>query len=289
MLFSGDVGRVRDTEIAPGRVISTGPDDVGEVDVLLVESTYGNRRHPDTDPRPQLAQIVRDTAKRGGTVVAPAFAVERTQKLLFMLKELMEKGEIPRIPVYADSPMAIKAVKIFIEHESEFSEATRSLVAAYGSPLQWEGFSFASTREESKKINEARYPAVIISSSGMVTGGRILHHLRNRLPDPRNQVLFIGFQAPGTRGAIIKSGAASVRIFGQEVPIRAQVAALEQFSDHADPPEMLEWLRTFDKPPSVTYLVHGEPTAAAGMLEAITQGLGWKVEIAEWMQKVEVA
>ncbi len=289
LLFSGDVGRVRDTELAPGKVISTGPDPVDQVDVLLVESTYGNRRHPDVDPRPQLAEIVRKTAERGGTVVAPAFAVERTQKLLFMLKELMEKGEIPRIPVFADSPMAIQAVKIFVEHESEFSEATRHLVSAYGSPLEWEGFSFAATRNESIKINEAKYPAVIISSSGMVTGGRILHHLVNRLPDPRNTVLFIGFQAPGTRGAIIKSGADSVRIFGQEVPIRAQIAALEQFSDHADPPEMLEWLGTFKKPPSVTYLVHGEPKAAEGMKEAITTGLGWKVEIAEWMQKAEVA
>lgn len=288
VLFSGDVGRVRDAEIAPGRCVGCRPDDVGVVDVLLVEATYGNRAHPHTDPRPILADIVRKTAERGGTVVVPAFAVERTQKMLFMLKELMEKGQIPRIPVYADSPMAIQAVKIFIEHESEFSDATRSLVSEYGSPLEWEGFSFAATREESKRINEAKYPSVIISSSGMVTGGRILHHLMNRLPDPRNTVLFIGFQAPGTRGAIIKSGADSVRIFSQPVPIRAQIAALEQFSDHADPPEMLEWLRTFDKPPAVTYLVHGEPSAAAGMQQAITAGLGWKVEIAEWMQKVEV-
>ncbi len=288
VLFSGDVGRVRETEVAPGKCMGCRPDDVGVVDVLLVESTYGNRSHPDTDPRPILAEIVRKTAERGGTVVVPAFAVERTQKMLFMLKELMEKGQIPRIPVYADSPMAIQAVKIFIEHESEFSEATRHLVSEYGWPLEWQGFTFASTREESKKINEAKYPAVIISSSGMVTGGRIMHHLMNRLPDPRNTVLFIGFQAPGTRGAIIKSGADSVRIFSQPVPIRAQVAALEQFSDHADPPEMIEWLRTFDKPPAVTYLVHGEPTAAAGMKQAITTGLGWKVEIAEWMQKVDV-
>jgi metallo-beta-lactamase family protein len=281
VLFSGDVGRVRDAQIAPGRCVGCAPDDVGVVDALLVESTYGNRSHPDTDPRPILANIVRKTAERGGTVVVPAFAVERTQKMLFMLKEL-------RIPVFADSPMAIQAVKIFIEHESEFSDATRELVSQFGSPLEWQGFTFASTRQESVNINQAKYPSVIISSSGMVTGGRILHHLMARLPDPRNTVLFIGFQAPGTRGAIIKSGADSVRIFSQPVPIRAQVAALEQFSDHADPPEMLEWLQTFDKPPAVTYLVHGEPTAAAGMKQAITGGLGWKVEIAEWMQKVEV-
>jgi metallo-beta-lactamase family protein len=129
---------------------------------------------------------------------------------------------------------------------------------------------------------------IIVSSSGMVTGGRVMHHLMQRLPDPKNLVLFIGFQAPGTRGFIIKSGAQTVRLFGQDVPIRAQVAALEQFSDHADTPELLEWLRTFKKPPAVTYLVHGEPAAQAQLRLAMTSALGWRVECAEWLQKVEV-
>ncbi len=289
LLFSGDIGRVRDTEIAPGKVISTGPDEVERADILVMESTYGNRQHPHTDPRPELARLLREAAARGGSVVVPAFAVERTQKFLFLLKALMESGEAPRIPVFADSPMALQAMRIFLDHESEFSVQTRELIATYGSPFEWEGFTFSSKAEDSKKINELRYPVVIVSSSGMVTGGRILHHLMHRLPDPRNLVLFIGFQAPGSRGATIKSRAETVRIFGQDVPIRAQVAALEQFSDHADTPELLQWLRTFPKPPDVTYLVHGEPTASAKLREAIASELGWKVEIAEWMQKVEAS
>ena len=288
LLFTGDVGRVRDSEIAPGKVVMAGPETVANADLIVMESTYGNRLHPTSDPRPELAKLVRATVARGGSVVAPAFAVERTQKLLFMLKELMEAGEIPRLPVHADSPLAIQAVEVFLKYSEEFSPQTRELIARFGSPLEWQGFHFDRTVEESKKLNDSAYPAVILSSSGMATGGRILHHLMHRLPDPRNLVLFIGFQAPGTRGAIIKGGAASVRIFSQDVPIRAQVAALEQFSDHADTPELLEWLRTFPKAPRVAYLVHGEPAAASRLRLAMTSALGWKVEVAEWMQKVEV-
>jgi metallo-beta-lactamase family protein len=288
LLFTGDVGRVRDSEIAPGKVVVAGPETVENADLMVMESTYGNRLHPTSDPRAELAKLVRAAVGRGGTVVVPAFAVERTQKFLFMLKALMEAGEIPRLPVHADSPMAIKAVEVFLKYSEEFSPQTRELITRFGSPLEWQGFHFDRTTEESKKLNNSAYPAVIISSSGMATGGRILHHLMHRLPDPRNLVLFIGFQAPGTRGAIIKNGATSVRIFSQEVPIRAQVAALEQFSDHADTPELLEWLRTFPKAPRVAYLVHGEPAAASRLRLAMTSALGWKVEVAEWMQKVEV-
>ena len=152
-----------------------------------------------------------------------------------------------------------------------------------------DAFAIQETKvEDSKKINDSRFPMVIVSSSGMVAGGRIQHHLAQRLPDPRNLVLFVGFQAPGTRGALIKSGVPSVKIFGQEIAIRAQVAALEQFSDHADTPELLEWLRTFKKKPAVTYLVHGEPAAASELQQAMTSSLGWKVEIAQYMGKVEV-
>src|SRR4051812_6402101 len=253
-----------------------------------MESTYGNRQHPTEDPRPALAGLIRHTVERGGSVVVPAFAVERTQKFLFMLKELMELGQIPRIPVFADSPMAIQAVKIFLKHTEEFSDATRELIAKYGTPLDWPGFTFASTPEESKKINQNRYPSIIISSSGMVTGGRIQHHLSQRLPDPRNLVLFIGFQAPGTRGALIKGGAPEVKIFGSFIPVRARTAALEQFSDHADTPELLHWLKTFKNKPGVTYLVHGEPAASSQLRAAMQKELGWNVEIAQYMEKVEV-
>ena len=162
------------------------------------------------------------------------------------------------MPVFVDSPMAIKAVEICMKYTGEFNEESRQLVQHTDRRLTWQGFNFAIKQEDSRKINHVLYPCIIVSSSGMVTGGRVLHHLLHRLSDPRNLVMFIGFQAPGTRGAIIKNRADSVRIFSEEVPIRAQVAALEQFSDHADTSELLRWLRTFTKQPRTTYLVHGE-------------------------------
>ncbi|MCU1285732.1 MAG: beta-lactamase-like protein [Acidobacteriales bacterium] len=291
LVFTGDIGRVLHLNgEAPGRVVRTGPETVDGADtnVLVMESTYGNREHPKTDARPELARVIRETVNRGGTVIVPAFAVERTQKLLFMLKQQMEEGTIPRVPVHTDSPMAIKAIEIFLKHTEEYSDETKALIAKFGSPLKWPNFFFDTTPDQSKKMNSMVYPMIIVSSSGMVTGGRVLHHLMHRLPDPKNTVLFIGFQAPGTRGAIIKSGAPSVRIFNQDVQIRAQIAAIEQFSDHADTPELLEWLHTFGKPPRVTYLVHGEPSASALLKDAITNEMRWNVAVAEWMQKVEI-
>jgi metallo-beta-lactamase family protein len=213
LLFTGDIGRVHDHKVAPGKVIHYGPQEGEAADLVVMESTYGNRSHPKEDPLPELRQLITSTAKRGGSVVVPAFAVERTQKFVFILKHLMESGQIPRIPVFCDSPMAIKAVEIFLKHDEDYSDETRKMIAEYGTPLQWPFFTFASTPEESKKINENRMPSIIISSSGMVTGGRILHHLAQRLPDPRNLVLFIGFQAPGTRGFTIKSKADEVKMF----------------------------------------------------------------------------
>ncbi|MFL6305309.1 MAG: MBL fold metallo-hydrolase RNA specificity domain-containing protein [Candidatus Sulfotelmatobacter sp.] len=288
LLFTGDIGRVRDHKVAPGKVVHSGPAEGETADFLVMESTYGNRVHPKEDPLPELATLITNTAKRGGSVVVPAFAIERTQKFVFILKHLIESGQIPRIPVFCDSPMAIKAVEIFLKHDEEYSEETREMIRKYGSPLTWPGFIFASTPEESKKINANSMPSVIISSSGMATGGRILHHLAQRLPDPRNLVLFIGFQAPGTRGFAIKSGADEIKIFGDYVPIRAQIAALEQFSDHADPPELLQWLRTFRNRPAATYLVHGEPSASQQLRENMTKQLGWTVEIASYFEKIEL-
>lgn len=289
LLFTGDVGRVRTGNgSAPGKVVYSGPAEGLSPDVLITESTYGNRLHPDEDPRPRMAQLIRDTVKRGGSIVVPAFAVERTQKFLFQVKELMEAGQIPRIPVFADSPMAIEAVKIFLKHTEEFSEETKKLIGKFGSPLSWDGFNFAITVDQSKKINESRYPCIIVSSNGMCMGGRIQHHLIQRLPDPRNLIMFIGFQAVGTRGRQIKEGSPEVKIFGQIVPVRAQTAALEQFSDHADTPELLEWMRTFKKAPEMTHLVHGEPDSSAALKDAIEKELSWRVDIARYMQKVEV-
>lgn len=294
-LFTGDIGRVPPSSPnggsgrgmqAPGRVVHGGPEPGEDPELLVMESTYGSRPHPHEDVRPQLAQLINNTVHRGGSIIVPAFAVERTQKFLFILKELFESGQVPRIPVFVDSPMAIKAVEIFMKYSGEFNDEARLLVGKYGSPLNWEGFHFAPKQDDSRKINEVHYPCIIVSSSGMVTGGRVLHHLMQRLPDPRNQVIFIGFQAPGTRGEIIKSGAKSVRIFSQETPIRAQVAALEQFSDHADTGELLSWLQTFRKKPQTTFLVHGEPEATSLLQEAIHSKLGWNVKVAEWMEKV---
>ncbi len=288
LLFTGDIGRVRDHKVAPGKVVHSGPAEGEIADLVVMESTYGNRAHPKEDPLPELAGLIAATAKRGGSVVVPAFAIERTQKFLFIVKHLIESGQIPHLPVFCDSPMAIKAVEIFLKHDEEYSDETRDMIRKYGSPLEWPGFTFASTPEESKKINAVLTPAIIISSSGMVTGGRILHHLAQRLPEPKNLVLFIGFQAPGTRGFAIKSKSDEVKIFGDFVPIRAQVAALEQFSDHADPPELLQWLRTFGNRPATTYLVHGEPDASGQLRELMEKELGWRVQVAKYLEKVEV-
>jgi metallo-beta-lactamase family protein len=288
VLFTGDIGRVRDQNIAPGKVVHSGPAEGESADLVVMESTYGNRTHPKEDPLPELASLTRNAAQRGGSVVVPAFAIERTQKFLFILKHLMESGQIPRLPVFCDSPMAIKAVEIFLKHDEEYSAETRDMIRNYGSPLKWPGFTFALTPEESKQINAATTPAIIISSSGMVTGGRILHHLAKRLPDPKNLVLFIGFQAPGTRGFAIKNKSDEVKIFGDVVPIRAQIAALEQFSDHADPPELLEWLHTFRNRPESTYLVHGEPDASGQLCDLMKKELGWNVQVAQFLERVEV-
>jgi metallo-beta-lactamase family protein len=288
LLFTGDIGRVHNDEVAPGKVQHSGPTEGEDCDLLVMESTYGNRVHPRNDPRPELAALIRTTLQRGGSVVVPSFAVERTQKFLFLLKELMESRQIPRVPVHADSPMAIKAVQIFLKHTEEFSPQTRELIQKYGSPLDWSNFYFDVTQDDSKKINESNYPMIIVSSSGMVTGGRVLHHLMLRLPNPKNLVLFIGFQAPGTRGFTIKNGAPEVKIFGQEVPIHAQIASLEQFSDHADTPELLEWLHTFRRAPKVTYLVHGEPPAASQLRDTMQKELGWNVQVASYREKVAV-
>jgi len=288
LLFTGDIGRVHDSETSPGRVVRSGPTEHERCDYLVMESTYGNRQHPHDDPRPELAALIRATVQLGGSVVIPAFAVERTQKLLFMLKELMETGQIPRVPVHADSPMAIKAVQIFLKYTDELSPETRALIDNYGSPLDWANFYFDLTQDDSKKVNQSKYPAIIVSSSGMATGGRVLHHLAQRLPDPRNLVLFIGFQAPGTRGYEIKNHAPEVKIFGEMVPVRAQVESLEQFSDHADTPELLEWLHTFQAAPKQTYLVHGEPAAAAELRETMEKDLAWKVQVAAYKQKVPI-
>ena len=193
------------TRSAPGKVVHSGPRKAKPPIWSSWNRLMATARIPKEDPAAGTRVADHRHSQPRRRVIVPAFAIERTQKFVFILKHLIESGQMPRIPVFCDSPMAIKAVEIFLKHHEEYSDETRDMIRQYGSPLSWPGFIFASTPEESKKINASSMPAVIISSSGMVTGGRILHHLAQRLPDPRNLVLFIGFQAPGTRGFTIKS------------------------------------------------------------------------------------
>lgn len=273
LVFSGDLGRW-DRPVLPD------PELVAEADVLLLEATYGNRTHP-PDPVDDLARVVRAAAKRGGALIIPAFAVGRTQEILWHLRELEEAGEIPALPVYADSPMAIQATDVYRRHSEDHDEAMAAVLTNGGTPFATRQFHVAPTRQDSVKLNDLVGPVVIISASGMATGGRVLHHLNLRLPDPRTTVLLVGFQAQGTRGRQLQEGRREVRMFGREVEVRATIESLDGLSAHADQGEILRWLDGFDRPPHRTYLVHAEPTAAEALQETITRRLGWTVRAAE--------
>ena len=279
VLFSGDLGRFPQL-ILPEPVVPDG------ADYLLLESTYGDRLHPTDDVRERLVSIIASTAARGGTVVIPSFAVGRTQELLYLLREVIEDGKLSSLPVYVDSPMAIDVTKLYVEHAEDHDLETDALEAQGIKPFSPPNLHIARTVEESKAINAAHYPLVVISSSGMATGGRILHHLARCLPDHRNTILFVGFQAAGTRGRTILSGAESVKMFGQEVRIRARVETLEHLSAHADYGEILGWLKRFRTPPQKTFLVHGEPHATESLQEKITQQLNWKTSIPSYLERV---
>ncbi len=276
ILFSGDVGR------------GTKPEPVEEADYLVLESTYGNRLHSKDDPRPAISRFLHDAASTGGTVIIPAFAVERTEKMLFLLKELMESGKAPRMPIYIDSPMAVEAVNIFVRHSEEHEADTKALVAKYGDPERWPGVTFCKTRDESVAVNSVTGAHVIISASGMLSGGRVLHHLEHHIGDPRTIVLFVGFQAPGGRGRMMQEGRPTVRLFGHDVAIKCRIETLDQFSDHADYEELLAWLKHFKRPPTRTFLVHGEPAAAASLQERIKDAYGWDVHVAQYLETVNL-
>lgn len=279
VLFTGDLGRYRDSGSHPDPV-------QGPVDYLVMESTYGNRLHPKGDLRPRLSQVIRDTVNRGGAIVIPAFAVERTQKLLFILRDLIDQRLIPQIPIHIDSPMAINAVEIFMRYNQSFDDETKAMVQRHGSPLRWPDVHFDRTVEQSKQVSASRAPAIIISASGMATGGRVLHHLAQRLPDHRNTVIFVGFQAPGTRGQLIASGVTPVKIHGEEIPVRAHVEPFEEFSDHADYEEILRWLASFRQAPKRVLLVHGEPEAAQALERRIEGKYGWEVRVPQQGEKM---
>ena len=273
LVHSGDLGR-------PGRPILRDPEPVEAADILLVESTYGDRLHP-TDSVERLCEIVTESAARGGALLVPAFAVGRTQELLWTLRRLEDEARIPVLPVYVDSPMAIAVTEIYRRHREEHDLDMRALVDARRNPLATRQLELLRTPEESKRLNDLAGPLVVIAGSGMATGGRILHHLKLRLPDRRTTVLLPGFQADGTRGRALQNGADHVRIHGGDVPVRARIVTLDGLSAHADRGEILAWLRRFARPPRRTFVVHGEPESAAALAAAVRDELHWSVEVAE--------
>lgn len=274
LVFSGDLGRwgrpmIRDPELLP------------TADVLLVESTYGDRIHPEGDPSDSLARVVNQAAERGGALLVPAFAVGRTQELIWRLRELEQASKVPRLPVYIDSPMATDATEIFCKHPEDHDIDMKLLMDEHRCPLCCKPYTFTRTPEESKALNHVQGPLIIISASGMATGGRIVHHLKQRLPDNRTTVLLVGFQAVGTRGRLLQDGAKSLRIHGRDVPVRARVELLHGLSAHADRLEILRWLKGFAATPRNTYIVHGEPRAAETLQESIVEELGWEAAVAK--------
>lgn len=271
LVFSGDLGRW-------GRPILHDPDPVPEADALLVESTYGDRTHP-PDPMEGLARVVQEAAQSGGALLVPAFAVGRTQELVWMLRQLEEANRIPSLPVYIDSPMAIDVSALYCRHPEDHALDMKLLMDEKRCPLCCKQYHLARTPEESKALNRHDGPLVIVSASGMATGGRILHHLKLRLPDPRTTVLLVGFQSVGTRGRALQDGARTVRIHGQDVPVRAKVETLDGLSAHADREEILRWLSGFRRPPGETYIVHGEPHAAESLADTLQTLLRWKARV----------
>ncbi|HXJ95434.1 MAG TPA: MBL fold metallo-hydrolase [Terriglobia bacterium] len=281
VLFSGDVGREQQLVIRPPAI----PELDGDY-VMLCESTYGDRLHPSDDYRARLANLVETTAARGGSLVIPAFAVGRTQELLYVFRELIDSNRLRRMPIHVDSPMAIDCTDIYRRHREDHNLEMEQLEAQGVRPFAPQGVHFDRSVAESKSLNDARRPMIIISASGMATGGRVLHHLARCLPDARNTILFEGFQAPGTRGQAIQSGVHAIKIHGEMVPVRAHVESMENFSGHADYGEMLRWLGKFPHAPRKVWLVHGEPSGAQSLRQKIAAQLGWDADVAQYLQKV---
>ncbi len=280
ILFGGDLGRY-------GAPILPDPEAGAAADVLVLESTYAGKLHDGSSPANALRDEVRRAIRAPGALLVPAFAIGRTQELLFTLRSLEQAGEIPPIPVFVDSPMAIDATPMFLAHREDLDEETSRLVAAGKEPLRPAKLQFCRTPEQSKGVNAVKGACVILSASGMATGGRILHHLARRLPDPHTTVLLVGYQAAGTRGWSLQNGAATVRIHGEDVPVKARVATLSGFSAHADEAEIARWLATFATPPRRTLLVHGEP-GALDAAKARMDRLGWPAHVPRHLEEVEL-
>jgi metallo-beta-lactamase family protein len=275
ILFGGDLGRY-------SRPILPDPSAGVDADVLLVESTYGDRAHPEEDNGERLAHIIRETAARRGKVIIPAFAIGRVEELLYWLYRLEDEQRLDPLPIYVDSPMALKGLEYY---RARIDELDRELLAMRRAGPR---FTAVNSALDSKALVERDQPAVIIASSGMATGGRVVHHLFAGLPDPRHTVLFVGFQAAGTRGRQLADGARHVKIFGQHVPVHARIEKIDAMSSHADAGEVVQWLRTFPRAPRTTYLVHGEVVAQDALKSRITRELGWNVEIPTHGQTVDL-
>lgn len=277
VLFSGDLGRPHDEIMhAPDARIAT--------DYLVVESTYGNRKHPKVDPVAVLGKAISRASARGGVVMIASFAVGRAQTLLWYIHRLKATGKIPRdLPVFLNSPMATDVTSIYLTHRKEHRLSQRDAEA------MCRAGTIVNSAEDSRRLNEQRGPMVIIAGSGMATGGRIVHHLRAFASDSRNMIVFAGFQAGGTRGADIVAGAETVRIFGQDVPIKAEVVALDNLSAHADGDEVLAWLKSSDESPKRTFVTHGEPDAADALRARVKRELGWEVQVPEHLQVFDLA
>ncbi|HEV8438483.1 MAG TPA: MBL fold metallo-hydrolase [Methylomirabilota bacterium] len=281
VVFSGDLGRY-------GVPIMRDPDPVREADVVLVESTYGDRLHAPDDHAEKLVSAVKRADDQRGWLLIPAFAVGRSQEILYDLRELEQTARIPSLPVYLDSPMAIQASALYAAHPEEHDAELRRLQDGGKRPFAPRQLHLCRSAEDSRRLNATRGPGIIIAGSGMATGGRILHHLRRHLPDPATTVLFVGYQAAGTRGRLLRDGAETIKMLGDTVVVRARIMVSDAYSAHADRAEILRWLRGFTRAPAMTYVVHGEPSAADALRAAIGNELHWPVAVAQDGQRVSL-
>ena len=281
ILFSGDIGRYNEP-------IINDPSPVDQADYIVLESTYGDRAHPNIDIKARLAEIITTTAARGGHILIPAFAVGRTQQLVYLIRELEDEKRIPILPVFVDSPMAVNATKLYLNHKEDHDVDMLALEKGHRNPLATHNFNLAKSVQESKNVSAQEKSTIVISASGMATGGRILHHLRKRLPDERNTIIFVGFQAAGTRGRKMVEHAESVKIFGEYIPVKAQIEELQNLSAHGDYNEILRWLGGFKSAPQKVFLVHGEPKASAALKAKIEERFHWQIEIPAYGEKAEL-
>lgn len=281
ILFSGDMGR-------RGVPILHDPESIPGADYIIVETTYGDRRHERVDVKDQLKSAIVEGLTRGGFILIPAFAVGRTQEILYHLFEMFESGMLERVPVFVDSPMANSVVDLYCRYHSEHDAEMQLLEDKAGDPLHSRYFTVCRSRDESKRLNDERGPAIVISASGMATGGRILHHLVRRLGDPRTTVLFVGYQAEGTLGRQLLDGEEEVKVLGEFVKVEAAIRQIPALSAHADCDELIDWLKTAPKPPRALILTHGEPGAQEAFKELVSRELGWPVLIPEHGETLEL-